>query len=82
MTPAPSAALQNTGTLILGDHALYLQQQVVLGRAANRPVQEHHFHPSAAKFLDQQHLVGIAPREPIRGMHVDPIDLAARHGVS
>ena len=38
MPLAATAPLQDLGSLILRDHALHLQQQVVLGRCADRPI--------------------------------------------
>ena len=73
---ATPAALQDAGALIFGDDALHLQQQVVLGRAADGAVDERDLDAGAPELLDQQDLVGVAPREPVRGMHVDPVDLA------
>ena len=43
---APAMAFDNLGALILGHHALHLQQQVVFRAAAQLPVQEDDFHPS------------------------------------
>ena len=60
-----SAALEELGTLVLGDHALDLQEQVVLGAAADGAVEEHHLHAGTAELLDQEHLVGIAPGQAV-----------------
>src|SRR4051812_21738652 len=43
---AAPAALQDLGPLILGHHALDLQQQVVLRREADRPIEEDDLNPS------------------------------------
>jgi hypothetical protein len=59
------------------DHALDLQQQIVLGRAADRPIEEHDLGAGAPEFLNQQNLVGIAPRQPIRSQNVDPVEAAS-----
>ncbi len=67
---------------MLGNQALHLQQQVVFGRAADRPVQKCHFDAGTAELIDWQHLVGISPSQPVRRMHVDPVDLPPGHGVS
>ena len=80
-TPAP-AALEDFGALVLGDHPLHLQQQVVLGTAADRAVEEHDLHARAAELLDQEHLVGIAPGQAIGGMDVEAIDDTGRHRVA
>ena len=80
-SPTP-AAFQNAGALILGDHALNLQQQIVLGRTANRSIEEDDVNTAAAKLLDQQNLIGIPPGQPIGSVHINPIELATRHGVA
>jgi len=79
--PAP-AALEDLGALILGDHTLDLQEQVILGTAANGAVEEHHLHTRAAELLDQEHLVGVAPGQTIRGMNVEAIDNASCHCIA
>ena len=75
-TPAPRA-LQN-----LGPHALNLQQELVLRCTADRPVQEHDLGAAAAKLLDQEHLVGVASRQPVRRVHVNAFDLSASHRIA
>ena len=82
VTAPASAALEDLGTLVLGDHSLDLQQQVVLGTAADRAVEKHDLHARTADLLDQEHLVGVAPGQAIRGMDVDAVDGAGRHGVA
>ena len=72
-TPAPRP-LKNLGPLVFGNDALNLQQELVLRRIADRPVQEHDLGPAAAKLLDQEHLVSMASRQPVRRMHVNALD--------
>jgi hypothetical protein len=80
-SPTP-ASLQNAGPFVFGDHALNLQQQIVFSRAANRPIKEYDFNAGPAKLLNQQHLIGIPSSQPIGSVHIDPIDLATRHGIA
>jgi hypothetical protein len=40
MAPSPSSPLQDLGALVLGNDALDLEQEVVLGAGANGPVEE------------------------------------------
>lgn len=57
---APAAAsLEDLGPLILGDHALNLEQQIILGRTANRTIQEYDLHTGTTELVDQQRLMGI-----------------------
>ena len=76
MPLAAPAALQDLGPLVLGHHALDLQQQVVLRREADRPVEEDDLDPGAAELVDQQHLVGVAARQPVGRVDVDAIERA------
>jgi hypothetical protein len=49
MPATATAALQNLGAFVFGDHALDLEQQIVLRRIANGPVQKHDFDAGAAQ---------------------------------
>jgi hypothetical protein len=82
MPPAATAPLQDLGPLILRHHALHLQQQVVLGRGANRPIQEDDLHPGAPQLVYEQHLIGVAPRQAIRRVDIDPVQPAGRRKVA
>jgi hypothetical protein len=82
VAPSAAAALQDAGALVLGDHTLHLQQQIVLGRAADGAVEERDLDTGSAELLDQQYLVGVAARQAIRSMHVDPVDLAGHDRVA
>jgi hypothetical protein len=68
--------LQNLGPLVLGNDSLNLQQQLLLRRRCHRVIEEHDFHASSAKFLDQEHLERVLPGQPVRRMHVETIDRA------
>ena len=61
---------------------LDLQQQVVLGRAADRAVEEDDLDAGAAELLHQQHLVGIAAGQPVGGVDVERSMRPGRHGVA
>src|SRR3954452_16760881 len=73
---AASAALEDLGPLVLGHHALDLEQQVVLRREADRPVEEDDLDPGAAQLVDQEDLVGVAARQPVGRVDVDTIERA------
>ena len=72
-----TTALQNLGAFILGDHALNLEQEIILGRVPDRTVQKHDFHAGAPKLVDEQRLVGIASGEAIGGMDIQALNLPA-----
>src|SRR5690349_1115012 len=71
---AASAALEDLGPLVLGHHALDLEQQVVLRREADRTVEEDDLDPGAAELVDQEDLVGVAARQPVGRVDVDTIE--------
>jgi len=79
-TTAPNP-LENLGALILGYDALNLQQEIILRRVADRAVQECDLGPTAAKLLDQQNLMGVLARQPIRREHIDALDIPAGHRI-
>ena len=75
---AAPVALHQLGLLVLGEHALELDEQLVLGAVAARPLHELHPHPAAGELLDQQRLVGELAGQPVRG--VDQHDVEAALG--
>src|SRR5215212_9263193 len=79
---AAPAALQDLGPLVLGHHALDLQQQIVLRREADRSIEEDDLDPSPVELVDQQHLIGVAPRQSVGGVDVQAIEVAGRHGIT
>ena len=56
---APAAALHDLGPLVLGDHALDLEQQVLLGAVAEGVAQEDDLDAATGEFLEEQDLIGI-----------------------
>ena len=66
MPAAAAATLQDLRSLVLGDDPLHLQQKIVLGRAADRVIEEGYFGAGAAELLDEQDLMGIAPSKTDR----------------
>jgi hypothetical protein len=73
---APPVALHDLGLLILGEHALELDEQLVLGAVAARPLHELHPGPAAGELLDQQRLVGELAGQPVRGVDEDHVQAA------
>ena len=72
-----TTALQNLGAFIFGNHALNLEQEIILRRNPDRPVQKHDVHAGTPKLVDEQRLMGVAPSQAIRGMDIQALDLAA-----
>ena len=50
---AAAATLEDLGALVLGHHALDLQEQVVLRRHPDRAVEEHNLGAAAAELVEQ-----------------------------
>jgi hypothetical protein len=80
--PAASAALENLGPLVFGDHALHLRQELVLGGFANGSVEKHQSEPTLFQLIDQQHLMDVTARQAIRRLHVEAIHSAVAGGIS
>src|SRR5215210_1310676 len=74
--------LEHLGPLVLGEHALELQQQAVLRGVSDRAIEEDRLRAGAGKLLEQQHLMRIAAGEAIRGVDVDDIDRRQGHEVT
>jgi len=78
---ASPAALQNLRPFILRHDPLHLHQKLLLRLVPDRMVQERHLHPLPVQLLQQQDLIGALPRQPVRGIHVQPVDQAQRRQV-
>ena len=52
MTASAPTALEDLGAFIFGNHALHLQQQVVLGCAADGTVQEDNLGAAAVSYRE------------------------------
>ena len=56
---APAATLHDLGTFVLGDHALDLKQQLLLGATADGVAQEDNLNTALGEFLEDEDLIGI-----------------------
>ena len=79
---AAAEPLTEHRALILGDRALDLQQELVVGVVRDRVLQEHHLGACATELLEQQHLVGILARQAVRGQHDERAHDAVAHGIA
>ncbi len=72
-----TTALGDLRPLILGDHPLELTQQLILrGARALWLLREHDLDTRALELLQQQHLVGVTAREPVRRMTQQHLEAA------
>src|SRR4051812_49525418 len=78
MAASSAGALQDLGALVLSNDTLDLKQQVVLGGAADRTVEEDDLCAGPAQLLNQEHLMGIAAGEAVRRMHIKANQLSCR----
>ena len=69
---AAPVAFQDLRLLVLGEHALELHQQLILGRVAARALDELHPRAGAGELLDQQRLVGELAGQPVRRSNTAP----------
>jgi hypothetical protein len=79
---AAAEALAQHRALVFGDGALDLQQELVVRVVRDRVVQERHLAAGPAELLQEQDLVGVAPRQAIGAQHRDEPDGAVADGVA
>jgi hypothetical protein len=63
---AAPGSFRDLGSLVLGDHALELDQQLVFGGLGARCLHEADFGASPSELVDEQRLVGVATGEAVR----------------
>jgi hypothetical protein len=76
MSLAAAATFHNLRSLVFGDHALHLQQQVFFGTRTDRAIQKRQLNTVALQFFDKQHLPGVSARQPIWGVNIQPLKAA------
>src|SRR5690242_3081484 len=69
-----ATTLQDLGTLVLGNHALNLQQQVFLGGVPDVAIEEDDLDTTTLQLVEQQDLVGVFACQAIRGVDVEAVD--------
>lgn len=79
---AAAEPLPEEGAFVLGDGALDLKQELVAGIVGDRAVEEGDGAADPAEFLEEQNLIGVAPRQAIRGQDGDDVDLAITHRIT
>ena len=79
---AASKALAQNGALILGDSALDLQQELVVGIIRDRVVEEHHLAAGPAELLEQQNLIGVLACQAVGAQDRDDADGTVAHRIA
>jgi hypothetical protein len=74
--------LAQQGTLVFGDGALDLEQELVSRVIGDGAVEKLHRASCPPEFLEQQNLIGIAARQPVGGENADDIDLSVANGIA
>ena len=82
MALAAAAALDDARALVFRKHPLQLQQQSILRRLADRPVEEHHLGAGTRELLDQHRLVRIGAGQAVGRMHVGDVNRPHRREVA
>ena len=77
-----SGALLNQRAFVLGEHALHLYQHLFFWTAPQRRLDKDDLTATAAAFLDQEDLIGIAPRQTIRHGNEEDRKGAFRHEIT
>ena len=78
----PAHPLGDERALVLGDRAANLQEQLVVRVLAHRAVDEHRLAASPRQFLQQEHLVDVFAREPVRRGDQDHVQLRGGRAVA
>lgn len=78
----PAHALGNQAALVFRHSAADLQQELVVGGLAHRPVEELDLASRCRDLLQQQHLMHVVPRQPVRCRDQHPVEDAQRHAVA
>jgi hypothetical protein len=69
MQSAAAGALEDHGSLVLGDSTLDLQQELIVRRVADRSLAELDVDAGTRELLQQQHLVGILSGQSVGAQH-------------
>src|SRR6266849_16422 len=75
VTLATPRALEDLRPLVLGDHALELDEQLILGRRTLRRIQKARLHAVTDELFDQQDLIRVLATQPIRAVDENSLDL-------
>src|SRR5262249_13031565 len=72
MALTAATPLHNLGAFVLGDHALHLQEQILLRTDTDCAVQKDQVDPGTLQLFDQQHLPRILAGQSIGRVNVEP----------
>jgi hypothetical protein len=66
MLLAPPTPLHDFGSLIFGDDALDLEQEIIFRALAKWAIQKGDFNTSPAPFIEKEYLVGVIACQSVR----------------
>ncbi len=75
MLLAPPGTLGDLRTLVLGNHTLKLEYQLLFGRCCSGRFEKHDIHSMARQLFKQQNLVRILAAQPIRRKNQHSLEL-------
>jgi len=79
---AAAEPLAQDSALLFGDGALDLQQQLVVGILADRPLNKNGLAARTTQLVEDEHLIGVFARQPVRGQDGDHVAFARAGGVA
>src|SRR5438309_4227817 len=82
VTLATPRALQDLRSLVLGDHALELHEQLIFGRCTLRRIQKACLDAVTSELLDQQDLIRIFATQAIRTVDENGLNLSFRRQIA
>src|SRR5262249_53338768 len=82
MTSTATTALGNLGSLILGDHPLKLNQELIFRSLQRRSLHKNQLYPTAGELFRQQYLICVLAAETIRRVDQHGGNLALRRQVA
>src|SRR3712207_4908133 len=79
--PPAAHPLGDQRPFVLGHRSPYLQQELVVGILAHRPLHELYSAAALLQFLEEQHLVDVLARQPVRRGNQQHLELGHRRRI-
>jgi hypothetical protein len=82
VTLAAATAFLNLGAFVLGDDALHLHEQFILGTGADSAIEKDHVDVAALQLIQQQRLMRLPSRQAIGRQHIKTVKQSACGGIA